>query len=146
MTSIANDKPFADSRIARFLDKRIEELSGKKSQREIAKEVGFSTPNIISMMKKGDARVPLERVFPLAKALEVDPKHLMRLALEQTFGQGVIADLFDMVLSENEMKIIKAIREINPEDPGLNDQRVAALNREFGPSATAVKAKEPPAA
>src|SRR6202051_1152482 len=71
------------SAIAKYIDKKIDELKGVKTQREIAQEAGYETPNIISMIKRGESRVPLEKIPLLAKALGVDPAHMFRLAMEQ---------------------------------------------------------------
>src|SRR5271168_2244911 len=75
--------PFADSAIAKYIDKKIHELKGVKTQREIAQEVGYETPNIISMFKRGESKLPLNKIPLLSKALGVDPAHMFRLALEQ---------------------------------------------------------------
>ena len=55
-------RPFAGSSIANYLDKQIEALKGAKSQREIAGEIGYESPNLISMFKRGEARVPLDKI------------------------------------------------------------------------------------
>lgn len=57
------------------------EASGK-TQREIAIEAGFPSQNIISMIKNGDTKVPLNRIPALAKALGVDPRDLFADCLE----------------------------------------------------------------
>ncbi|SFE92078.1 hypothetical protein SAMN04515678_12321, partial [Roseivivax sediminis] len=49
-----------DSPTARMIADAIE-ASGK-SQREIASEMGYERPNVVSMMKNGDMRMPLERI------------------------------------------------------------------------------------
>ena len=54
--------PFADSAIAKYIDKKIDELKGVKTQREIAAEIGYEMPNIISMFKRGESRVPLDKI------------------------------------------------------------------------------------
>ncbi|ESZ11919.1 transcriptional regulator [Mesorhizobium sp. L48C026A00] len=71
------------SDIAKFLDKRIYELSYRKSQRDIAREIGFVNDNVIAMLKSGRTKVPLYRVVSIAKALETDPRQLFVLALTQ---------------------------------------------------------------
>ena len=40
--------PFANSTIAMFIDKKIDEMKGVKTQREIASEIGYDKPNMIS--------------------------------------------------------------------------------------------------
>lgn len=102
------------SRIARFIDKRVDELASKKSQKEIAEQAGFPKPNIIVMFKQGTTKVPLDRVADLAKALEVEPGFLFSLALEQLYGEGSnpIAKIFnDIIPTKGEAALIKALRE-----------------------------------
>jgi hypothetical protein len=48
--------PYKQAAITRYLSKRIEELSGIKTQREIAIEVGYDKPQMISMFKNGERK------------------------------------------------------------------------------------------
>ena len=100
--------PFANSAIAMFLDKQIDNLKGVKTQREIADEIGYDKQNMISVFKRGEAKVPLDKIPLLAKALSVDAGHLFRLALEQYWpDQGkVILDIFGRTATENEEIIL----------------------------------------
>lgn len=41
----------------------------EKSQREIAAEISYENPNVITMFKQGQTKVPMNKVGPLAKAL-----------------------------------------------------------------------------
>src|SRR5271155_2260125 len=114
--------PFADSAIAKYIDKKIDELKGVKTQREIAQEAGYEMPNIISMFKRGESRVPLNKIPLLSKALGVDPAHMFRLALEQYWPNrgDIIAKLFGRLASENEEEIFlkpwrTATRNADPE-------------------------------
>ncbi len=52
-----------------------------KTQAEVARDVGFSSPNIVSMLKTGKTKVPLNRVPALADTLEVPPQQLLLLCL-----------------------------------------------------------------
>jgi len=100
-------KPFSDTAIAKFMDQRIEELKYVKNQRDIAEEVGYRTPNMISMLKSGDCKVPLDKIPLIAQALNVDAGHLLRLGLEQYwdgFGE-VISDVFGHLASANEERL-----------------------------------------
>ncbi|OYX07428.1 MAG: hypothetical protein B7Z15_15790, partial [Rhizobiales bacterium 32-66-8] len=65
-------EPFAATRLTAFLDKRIIELRPTKTQAEIANEAGFINPNTVSIIKTGGARLPIDRVPALAKALDTD--------------------------------------------------------------------------
>src|SRR5271163_3917024 len=114
--------PFADSAIAKYIDKKIDELKGVKTQREIAAEIGYEMANIISMFKRGESRVPLNKIPLLSKALGVDPAHMFRLALEQYWPNrgDIIAKLFGRLASENEEEILlkhwrAATRNADPE-------------------------------
>jgi hypothetical protein len=106
--------PFANSMITKFLDKKIDELKGVKTQREIAAETGYEKPNMISMFKRGEVKVPLEKIPALARAVNADPGHLFRLALEQYWPQlgETIQLIFGRIVTANEEEIlIKPWRE-----------------------------------
>ncbi|MER9831362.1 XRE family transcriptional regulator [Mesorhizobium sp. M0134] len=111
------------SEIAKFLDRRIYELSHRKSQRDIAREIGFANDNVIAMLKSGRTKVPLYRVVSIAKALETDPRPLFVLALMQD-GNEQDREAFQEIVgefSENEQEIIGAIRKFsNGTDPKLS--------------------------
>ena len=76
-------RAYADTRAARFIERRVLELQARKTQSTIAAEAGFPQPNMLAMIKTGATKLPLERVPALAKALECDPAHLFVMAVEQ---------------------------------------------------------------
>jgi len=78
------------SRIAQFIGRRIYELQGTRSQLEIAKAAGFDSPNMLSMLKTGKVKLPLDRVERLARALDCSSAELARLALEQYFDRPTL--------------------------------------------------------
>ena len=100
--------PFANSTIAMFIDKKIDEMKGVKTQREIASEIGYDKPNMISMFKRGEVKVPLDKIPLLANSLHVDPGHLFRLALEQYWPElgKTIETIFGRVVTANEEEIL----------------------------------------
>jgi transcriptional regulator with XRE-family HTH domain len=57
-------------------------VSGK-TQSEVAREAGFARPNVISMMKTGRTKIPLDRIPLLAQSLGVDERRFLRIALEE---------------------------------------------------------------
>lgn len=124
----------ANSAVARYLDKRIDELRGVKSQREIALEAGFPKPNILSMLKAGDTKLPLDRVAALARALDADPAHLFRLAMVDQWPElaPVIEEVFGrQMASQHEVAIFltkwrAATANI---DPAPNARIDAAVDR-----------------
>jgi len=124
------------SAAAQFITGRIDHLQGRRSQQEIARAAGFKSPNMLSMVKDGKAKLPLERVIALAKALECDPRHLMRLALEQNLTQPVLDEIFASsggLSTANEQAIVKEIRRLaGNSDPVLTPELKEALAGVFG--------------
>lgn len=108
MTDDAAHHPFAHTATAQFIAGRIDLLSHVKSQKSIAIEAEFASPNIISMIKRGEAKVPLERIPALAAALETDAAHLFRLAIEDYLPR--LAEAFESAFgcpaSKNERAIL----------------------------------------
>lgn len=105
--------PYASTRLAQLIDQRIGELH-HKTQADIAQEAGFRNANFLSMLKTGSSKLALDRVPSLAKALDVDPAFLMRLAIEQSFGPEMLR-LISMLLgadvTDNERAWLSIIRD-----------------------------------
>ena len=78
--------PFQNTPTTKLIADQISILAHRKTQAEIASEAGFANANMMTFLKTGKNKVPLDRVPSLAKALEVDPAYLMRLALDQAVG------------------------------------------------------------
>lgn len=129
-------RPFADTRLAAFLDKRILELKPRKTQLKIAIEAGFVQPNMLSMFKNGSNKLPLDRVVGLAKALECDPAFLFKLALEQLGGDTTgtaIEQIFGTIVTRNEVAWLEEIRKASDHsDPSITMKARAAIRGIFG--------------
>lgn len=129
-------KPYADSKLARYLDQRILELKPKRSQAEIAEIAGFANPNFVSMLKSGVSKLPVDRVPSLSKALDCDPAWLLRLALEQAEGDTAAGAIFEILgepISQNERGWIAEIRDASGDtDPRLTQRTRSALRAIFG--------------
>ncbi|WP_311029390.1 helix-turn-helix transcriptional regulator [Mesorhizobium koreense] len=129
-------RPHADTRLTRFLEKRILELRPRKSQLEIATEAGFINANVLSMIKSGTSKLPLDRVPALAKALECDPKRLFIMAVEQLGGDTTdlaVRRIFGTLVTENEVSWLEEIRDASDHsDPSLTSRARAALRAIFG--------------
>ncbi len=113
--------------IADFIADRLAESD--KTQREIAAECGFETPNIITMFKNGSTKVPLNRIGALAKALDADPAYMLRLAMREYMPDtwDAIEDILQStVLTTNELKLVRAYREVT----GENDAEPVVINRD----------------
>jgi hypothetical protein len=125
-------RPYANTKVARFLDKHIDE-NVNKSHREIAQAAGWTQSNMVTMIKKGDARLPLDRVASLARAIAVDPIFLFRLALEQFLGDDPdAARMLEYICSKNEQEILSVIREASGDtDPKMSDAQRTAVKSAF---------------
>ena len=98
--------------VAEYLAQQIA-ICGK-SQKEICEEVGYDKPNIITMFKQGKTKIPIGKVPLFAKALGVDPIHMLRLTMLEYSPETweVIETLLgSSVVSEGEQVIIDIVRE-----------------------------------
>ena len=129
-------KPHADTRMAKYVKRRVLELKPTKSQAEIAQQAGYTNPNMITMIKQGSSKVALDRVPTLARALEADPAYVMRLALVQAIGSTAaeaVVEVFGEPVTVNEVGWLQAIREAsNNTDPRLTSRSQAAIKTIFG--------------
>ena len=131
MSEKKTTKPVSKPRsVAEYIDWQVN-LCGK-SQKQIAEEAGFPKPNIITMFKQGTTKVPLEKIGKLAKALEVDPVHLLKLCLREYLPDtdAEIENIFGQpVLSQNELELIEVIRSAKVENPKIrtHDEKVRLM-------------------
>lgn len=128
-------KPLLHTRLTAFLQKRILELRPIKSQAQIASETGYRNANIITMIKNGTTRLPIDRVPSLASSLGVDPRRLLLLALEQEDETTISAfeEIIGTVVTSHELAWIKEIRSASENsDPPLTTRSRSALRAIFG--------------
>lgn len=129
-------KPHEDTRLAKYVERRVLELKPTKSQAEIANAAGYPNPNMITMVKNGSSKLALDRVPSMAKALECDPAYLMGLALEQAVGDPAaqaITEIFGTPVTANELGWLEAIREAsNHSDPRITSRSLATVRAIFG--------------
>jgi transcriptional regulator with XRE-family HTH domain len=120
--------------VAEYIDYQV----GKnlRTQAEIARAAGFDSANMITMLKQGRTKVPLDRVGPLADAMGCSRTYFMRLVLGEYHPNllAILQEVFGYHISTNEFSIVAFIREISGySDPGLGDERAKELLREaFG--------------
>ena len=109
-------KSVTGSPTADFLGRAIA-LSGM-TQREIARRAGYDKPNVISMMKMGQTKVPIDRIPDIAEACGVDPARFMRIALQEYHPEllELVLDYVGELLTINEMKIVRCYRGIVGDD------------------------------
>jgi len=128
---MARTTPYAGTEVSAFIAHRIAELRPRKSQSEIASEAGFVHTNMLSMIKNGATKLPLDRVPALAQALDCDPSRLFQLALGQNGNEttrGAVEEIFKAVVSRNEATWLEAIRAASGNsDPTLTARARAAV-------------------
>jgi len=128
--------PYSNTPTAKLIADRIRDLGHRKTQGEIASEAGFPNANMMTFLKNGRNKVPLDRVPSLAKALEVDPAFLMRLALEQAVGSTAakaITEIFGTPATENERGWLSELRDASDNsDPRLTARSRTVLRGIFG--------------
>jgi hypothetical protein len=87
-----------------------------KSRTQIASEIGYYGAKVIKNYEEGALQVPLDKIGPLATALNLDPVFLLRLALLEYHPeiQGAIETLFGgrALLTQNEISLIQALRKL----------------------------------
>ena len=95
--------------VADFIKNEIDHSS--LSQKELAKLVGFKTPNLITMIKLGDSKLPIVRIPKLAKALNIDPA----LLLEKTYTEydpdtySAIVDILGKPVTAVERDVLRIV-------------------------------------
>lgn len=57
--------------------------SSGKSQKQIAADMGFDQPNVISLIKSGQTKLPINRVRAFAESVGIDAKRLMTCVLRE---------------------------------------------------------------
>ena len=75
----------APNTVTEFLKEHIEACG--KTHREIAAEVGLDSINMVSMMKTGDTKVPVERARMLARAVGADEAEMLVIVLQTYYPE-----------------------------------------------------------
>jgi transcriptional regulator with XRE-family HTH domain len=80
---------------------------------DLAAKLGYKSPNVISMLKAGTMKLPVNKIAALASALRIDPLHLAKQVCNENGFQldGVLDALTKRVaITHNEEKLILALR------------------------------------
>lgn len=98
------------SKVAALITDRIEATG--QLQKDVAAKAGFPKPNIITMLKQGKTRLPLDKIGTMARALETDPIHLLQLCMEEYHPSTwkAIAPFMESAMTEDEIRLLKALR------------------------------------
>lgn len=104
-------KKITPANVAELLSFQIEAIN--KTQAEIATEVGFERPNVITMIKQGKTKLPIAKIGPMARALGLDPVFLFGFVMREYHPEtwDAIESMYSQpVMTANEMAIIRALR------------------------------------
>lgn len=99
--------------VAEYLEQLIN--MSDKSQKQIAAEVGYDKPNMITMIKQGATKLPLNKVGVFAKSLGIDPMHLFRIAMEEYMPETMqVMDEFmgPALVTQDEVELVKLFRQM----------------------------------
>lgn len=121
--------------VERFIQTAIANCG--KTQKRIAEEVGFSSPNIIAMIKYGTTRLPFDKIAPIAKALNVNPAYLLDVAIANYYPETWRSVRVSREpLSEFELKVVHALRKANVAPAGQDAEALIGelLNRAKKPT------------
>ncbi len=129
-------KPHEDTKLAKYVERRVLELKSRKSQLQIANEAGFPNPNMITMIKNGTSKLALDRVPSMARAVECDPSYLMRLALDQAVGDTsaqAIVEIFGTPVTANELAWLQELRDASGDiNPRMTTRGRSVIRAIFG--------------
>jgi hypothetical protein len=119
-----------NSRFVQHIDRLMND--SPKKQNEIAREIGYEKPNIITMFKQGTTRVPVDRVPLLADSLGVDRVELLNMWLEEY--QPVLFEVLNqnlgIRLSRTERTWVRGLRKILPNGLPPFDETAQAIIQE----------------
>lgn len=103
-------EPKAEPKVSAFISLLIEK-SGK-TRREIANEAGLGKPNMISMLKNGETKLPLAKLGSFAKAVHTDPAELLKMCLTEYYPDvwSAIQDHLESAFTTDELHLVRALR------------------------------------
>jgi len=146
-SELAKVTPIVTKEIKSFRERehRISGLSVKEIMRikmyelniknvDLQRHLGFPTPNVISMMKNGTMRVPIQHAPKIAALFEIDKLFFVRKVVEE--NDPALWDALESCLgfgfsaTTNENKLLSSIRkELDGHDPDLtkNEEFISGL-------------------
>lgn len=71
--------------VPQILAKHI--LASGLTNRDIARACGFGRPNMVSMLKRGHTRLPLDRLASIARILDIDVLELFDVWMAEYYGR-----------------------------------------------------------
>ena len=109
----------------------IDRLAPQKTQKELAREMGFLKPGMLSMIKTGATRIPFTKLPNVAAALGIDPALLIRTHLCETWPEfeDVVHEVFGGVLTEAEREWIDFFEGMGMLSPPVDPEKREKLQK-----------------
>lgn len=93
------------------LDQRMTEL--QITDEALGVLLGYQKPSVIALMRTGQMRMPLQKVQPLAQALDLPAREILEALMQESMPEAlaVMRAVYDpMVLAPAEINLIKYLR------------------------------------
>lgn len=118
-----------DDAFVRCINELLEKCD--KTQREIASDMGYDHPNIVSMFKTGTTRLPLIKVPEFAFAVGADTRELVLLWLDQYEPEmkAMLEKVLGGSLTPNETSWLRGLREVFDGELPPFDEDARSMNR-----------------
>lgn len=117
--------------VAQYLAHQL--MLSERSQKSVAEELGYPNQNILSAMKAGITKVPINKVPAFAQALGVDKKHFLRLVMTEYMPeawaviQSILAPNGEDV-SEADLALLKVVHSAaDGHLPDLDPEAIRAI-------------------
>ena len=124
--------------VAKYLEQQLA-ICGRP-QKEIAADCGYPNANIITMLKKGSSKLPVDKVGLMSKALGVDPTYLLQLTMTEYHPQAwreiELSVGSERIVTRDEFKLVGLIRE-HAEGEAI-DMSIAANQQTLADAITAI--------
>lgn len=120
MNAVAKTKAPATSARSRVIAQPFNEYFSQRlaesglTNAEMAEALGYPRPNVISMIKKGEMKLPLNKVAPAARALGVDPVFFLEKVLLETSPEiwNALKEVIgNRLVTDNEMLLLDFVRK-----------------------------------
>lgn len=103
MTDDVDQYPLAGTRAQVMLEAGIKAAQAAgRSQRDVAKELGYKASVVLSHMTSGRVGIPVERALDMAEVLGMDSSAFILAVLEQRFPKADFKALFGVSYSSDE--------------------------------------------